>query len=235
MSSSNEPLKEALRLSIEPIIEEEEILLTKRELLIAWFNDRGCVFMLQTVLILIALSSGVFLTFNALFGTVYATAGLEPTTTHTPLPPLPTRTSLPSATFTKTPWPTPAPQGKGRAMADIFTSGYEGFDNRFGSRLMGTDPDFEEYLLCFDGTGVHRVTDDGVWGTTKFCIPGIFYSFSKTSDILITSDIAHAIGLSEAEWKQINIHIYEHGAPDSYTIFCPAGVVAQTSKFCLGS
>lgn len=188
-----------------------------------------------TLLVLI----GSTLILNAVFGKAYAAAGEEPPATHTPLPPLPTRTPIPTATPSITPTPTPAPQGKGKAMADIFTSAYAGFDNRFSTNLMGSNPDYEEYLLCFDGTGMRR---DGfgniaeeTWGTTLFCMPGVFNSISKVSNILITSDMLHSIGLTEVEWIQISVHIYEHGAPKDYAVFCPAGVVAQTSKFCLGS
>lgn len=193
-----------------------------------------------TLLVLV----GSTLILNAVFGKAYAEAGMEPTVTHTPLPPLSTRTPVPTATSSITPTPTPAPQGKGKGMADIFSSSYEeGFDNRFSTNLMGSDPDYEEYLLCFDGTGIRRDgfgnIAEGTWGTwdsqNGFCMPGIFDSVSKVNNILITSDVIHAIGLTEVEWIGVSVHIYEHGAPDGYTVFCPAGVVADTSKYCLGS
>ncbi len=200
----------------------------------------------QTILVLLVGSLGILFMFNAVFAEQYEEAGREPTATSTPPPPLPTTTRLPTATYTKTPWPTLVPEGRGRALADVFTSSYGGYDNRFATRLMGTKEDFEEYLLCFNGEGYHRhldgVEESGYWGTWEniddeegFCIPGIFYSVSRVSDILITSDVLHSIGLSEAEWLQIDVHIYANGPPPNYWVFCPAGVVADTSKFCLGS
>ncbi len=197
---------------------------------------------LQSVGVILLVLIGSTLILNAVFGKAFAAAGEEPTATHTPLPPLPTRTSIPTATPSITPLPTLAPQGKGKAMADIFTSSYEGFDNRFSTNLMGSNPDYEEYLLCFDGTGVRRDgfgnIAEGTWGTwsdqSGFCMPGIFDSVSKVSNILITSDVLHSIGLTEVEWIQISVYIYEHGAPEDYAVFCPPGVVAQTSKYCLG-
>lgn len=199
-------------------------------------------YVLQSVGVAVLVFIGSTLILNAVFGKAYAAAGAEPTATHTPPPALPTRTSIPTATPSITPLPTPAPQGKGKAMADIFTSSHEGFDPRFGTNLMGNKPDYEEYLLCFDGTGMRRdgfgnITE-GTWGTwsdqSGFCMPGIFDSVSKVNNILITSDVVHAIGLTEVEWIGISVHIYEYGAPDDYAIFCPPGVIAQTSKYCLG-
>ncbi len=192
-------------------------------------------YVLQSVGVVLLFIVGGTLTLNFMFGSAYAAAGLEPTATHTLLPPLPTRTSIPTATPSITPTPTPAPQGKGKAMADIYTSAYEGFDNRFSTNLMGGNPDYEEYLLCFDGTGVQRDGTEAVWGTTLFCMPGIFDSVSRINNILITSDMLHSIGLTEVEWIGISVHIYEYGSPADYAVFCPAGVVAQTSKYCLGS
>ena len=196
-------------------------------------------FALQSIGVVGLFAVGGVLTLDFMFGSAYAAAGIEPTATLTPLPPLPTRTSIPTATPSITPTPTPIPQGKGKAMADIFTSAYAGFDNRFSTNLMGSSPDYEEYLLCFDGTGIRRDGFGNVaeetWGATPFCMPGVFDSISRASNILITSDVLHSIGLTEVEWIGISVHIYEHGAPDDYAIFCPAGVVAQTSKYCLGS
>jgi hypothetical protein len=173
------------------------------------------------------------MTLSALFGEAYAEAGLPtPTPILTPLPTIVTRTPVPTATPTATLIP---PQGKGKATAEIFTSAYEGFDNRFGTSLMGIEPDYEEYLLCFDGTGRTRNGSEGVWGIDPYCMPGTFYFVSKTSNILITSDVLHAIGLTEVDWTGISVHIYANGAPEGYAVICPAGVVADTSKFCLGS
>ena len=229
----------------ETIVEDEAPLpeLSTLQYIREWLNGRAnIVFVIQTISILMALVAGVFMIFNSFFGQALAESN-KPTLTLTPLPTIITRTPIPTTTASVTPIPTNEPQGKGKSMADIFTSGYEGYDNRFGSRLMGTDPDFDEYLLCFDGTGIRRtlngVIEDGVWATWEeqdgFCIPGIFYSYSSASDILITSDVVHSIGLSEAEWQQISVHIYEYGGSSGFNIFCPAGFVAQTSKFCLGS
>ena len=242
-------LKTALRLIVEEDTADPEPLpeISIREYLSLWWDGRvphvvTNVLLSIGVTLLVLIGSTLIL--NVVFGSAYAAAGVEPTATHTLLPPLPSRTPIPTATPSITPMPTPAPQGKGKAIADIFSSAYEeGFDNRFSTNLMGSKPDYEEYLLCFDGTGVRRDgfgnIAEGTWGTwsdqSGFCMPGIFDSVSKVNNILITSDVLHSIGLTEVEWIGISVHIYEHGAPDDYAVFCPAGVVAQTSKYCLGS
>ncbi len=194
---------------------------------------------LQSMIVLAVFGAGSYAILDFVIGDEFARAGMGPTATSTLLPPLPTRTSVPTATPSPTVGPTPKPQGRGKSLADIYTSAYAGFDNRFGTMLMGSSPDFEEYLLCFDGTGIKRdragTELEQLWTDQPICIPGTFWSVTTVNNILITSDIVHALGISEEQWIQLSVHIYEHGAPDGFIIDCPAGVVADTSKFCLGS
>lgn len=242
--ADTEPLRVAKRLPVLLELDPPPSISNLEYLRLWWGNGipYKTILIIQSIVLGVIALGGAVMVLAAVFDSDAYVAAAEPTPTSTPLPSLPTRTPVPTSTPTRTPWPTLAPQGKGKAMADISTSNYAGFDYRFGSRLMGLEPDFEEYLLCFNGTGIYRNPDGGAtestWGTwsdqSGFCMPGVFYTVSKANDILITSDVLHSIGLSEAEWQKINIHIYANGPPEGFTVFCVAGIMQDTSKFCLG-
>ncbi len=216
------PLKRAWRSWEQPL----EVAIYKpprRERLIDLLHSEPVQLVVSSVVLIFTL----FLIGSILILTAVADAPPPSTPTVTSLPAIVTRTSVPTQTPTGTPTATAVPQGVARGRAVVLAgSNAEGIDMRFGGSVIGTNPTDEAMWVCFEGTGIRRrYGDEEEWVFTRVprCFTGT-WSIKTKIELAVPVDMVHLLGLNQAEWPYIDVHIFKYAHPISYQHQCIAGV-----------